>query len=227
MLFFFPGYLPGSIHIKKENLKETLYTFTPLREFIGDLMTNKEPIKRSLKGWTNIMRVHKRIFFICIITICAFTIHAASLPVVTFPLKPSPDTGPYQDEEFLEEASAIIYGLSNQTIPNGTTLLDLLTMQQKLARMNISPDLYPKAKQINAYLYYTAKAGNKNADAMTLTTAPWSPVYHDVSQLSEGATYQAASQVIWNQIKYLYPDVIPYTLSKFGEDKGYSFSGLW
>ncbi|MFH0968138.1 MAG: hypothetical protein V1862_10695 [Methanobacteriota archaeon] len=191
-------------------------------------MSQKRNRITSQKSWTHILKIYRRIFLICIITICAFTIHATSLPMVTFPLKPSPDTGPYQDEEFLEEANTMIYSLSNQTMPNGTELLNLLSMQQKLAKMNVSPSLYPKAKQINAYLYYSAKAGYNNVDAMMLTTAPWSPVYHDTSRLNEALKYQDASQVMWNQIKDMYPDVIPYKLSTFDDNTiQISDSGLW
>ena len=158
------------------------------------------------------MKIHRKIFLIGIIIICAFTVHAASLPMITFPLKPSPGAGPYQDEEFLELANDTIYSLSNQTIPNGTALLDLQTTQQKLSKMNISPKLYPTATQINAYLYYTAKAGNTYSDVMSFYSKPYSPVYQDESLTSEAREYQAASQTIWNRIQDLYPGVTPYRL---------------
>ncbi|PKL60921.1 MAG: hypothetical protein CVV33_00220 [Methanomicrobiales archaeon HGW-Methanomicrobiales-4] len=166
-------------------------------------MRQKESIMVSLKSWTNNLKIHRSIFFICIITICAFTIHATSLPMVTFPLKPSPEAGPYQDEEFLEEVNETIYGLSNQTIPNGTALRELQTKQQMLSKMSISPELYPTATQINAYLYYTTKAGTEYSDAMSFYTRPYSPVYEDESLIGEAQEYQAASKTIWNRIKDL------------------------
>lgn len=150
---------------------------------------------------------------ICIILLCICTIHTGALPTVLFPLKPSPATGPYQDEVFLELANRSIHDLSNQTIPNGTSLRDLQTTQQQLARMNISPRLYPRASLINAYLYYTAKAGDSYSDAMSLSDKPYSPLYKDIAQTSEAREYQAASQVIWEQLKDWYPEVKPYILS--------------
>ncbi len=173
-------------------------------------MTRKKTIKPSeiiLKR-----AITGRSFLIALIIVALWTIHAAALPTVMFPLKPSPATGPYQDAVFLDIANETIYGLSNQAIPNGTTLLELQTTQQQLAKMSISPDLYPRARQINAYLYYTSKAGGEYSDAMNLAGKPYSPAYKDNSVLSEARQYQAASQVIWNQIKDLYPGVTPYRL---------------
>lgn len=153
-----------------------------------------------------------RVLLITLIIMGICTIHVVALPTVMFPLKPSPQTGPYQDAEFLTIANETIYGLSNQTIPNGTMLREFQTNQQKLAKMNISPDLYPRARQINAYLYYTSKAGDAYSDAMSLASKPYSPEYTDSSITAEAKEYQIASQVIWNQIKDLYPDVTPYRL---------------
>ncbi|PWR70889.1 hypothetical protein [Methanospirillum lacunae] len=160
-------------------------------------------LNRTNTGW---------VLLIALIIMMICTIHVAALPTVMFPLKPSPITGPYQDAEFLTIANETIYGLSNQTIPNGTTLRELQTTQQKLAKMNISPDLYPRARQINAYLYYTSKAGDAYSDAMSLASKPYSPAYTDSSVTSEAKEYQIASQVIWNQIMDLYPGVSPYRL---------------
>jgi len=173
-------------------------------------MTRKETIKPS----QNILKraISGRSLLIALIIIAIGTIHAAALPTIMFPLKPSPATGPYQDAVFLDIANETIYGLSNQAIPNGTTLLELQTTQQQLAKMSISPDLYPRARQINAYLYYTSKAGDEYSDAMNLASKPYSPAYKDNSVLNEARQYQTASQVIWNQIKDLYPGVTPYRL---------------
>lgn len=70
--------------------------------------------------------------------------------------------------------------------------------------MNISLDLFPTAKQNNASLYYTAKAGDTYSDVMSFFSKPYSPVYLDESLISEAREYQAASQVIWNRIPDLY-----------------------
>ena len=174
-------------------------------------MIQKGDLLRTLDSSIRVERVLVRTFIILIlIGVC--TIPVTSLPMVMFPLKPSPATGPYQDTEFLKLANETIYGLSNQSIPNGTALRDLLTTQQNLAAMKISPELYPKAKQINAYLYYTAKSGDEYSDAMNLASKPYSPVYRDESVISVAKEYQTASQVVWDQIKDLYPGVIPYRL---------------
>jgi hypothetical protein len=132
--------------------------------------------------------------------------------MVRFPLKPSPDTGPYQDEEFLQLANETIYGLSNQTIPNGTALREFQTTQQKLSRMNISPEFYSTAKKINNYLYYSARAGDSYAEVTALYSKPYSPVYQDESIISEAREYQMASQILWREIEDLYPGVTPYRL---------------
>ncbi|WP_146201225.1 hypothetical protein [Methanospirillum lacunae] len=155
---------------------------------------------------------------VLIIVLCIA--HASSLPTILFPLKDSPATGPYQDDEFLTLASSAIYGLSNATIPNGTELRDLQSTQQKLAKMNISPDFYEKARKINAYLYYTAQAGDAYSDAMSLSGKAYSPVYEDPSALSEVQEYQAASKTMWNQIQDLFPGVEPYRITT--EEKPFS-----
>jgi hypothetical protein len=176
-------------------------------------MTQERSVAFPGKGGNNIMKNHKQIILIGIVSLCAFTIHAAAFPIVTFPLKPSPESGPYEDEKFLELANMTIYSLSNQTIPNGTALGNLQTTQQKLSRMNISPELHPTATYINDYLYYASKAGAEYSDALSLATSIYSPVYRNEGLLGEAKTYQAASQTIWNRIKDLYPGVIPYTIS--------------
>lgn len=155
---------------------------------------------------------------VLIIVLCVA--HASSLPTILFPLKDSPATGPYQDDEFLALATSTIYGLSNATIPNGTELRDLQSIQQKLAKMNISPDFYEKARKINAYLYYTAQAGDAYSDAMSLSGKAYSPVYEDPSALSEVQEYQAASKTMWNQIQDLFPGVEPYRITT--EEKPFS-----
>lgn len=157
-------------------------------------------------------RIFCRIIIIGIIGALIMIPHTAGLPMVLFPLKPSPDTGPYQDDEFQELANETIYGLSNQTMPNGTALRELQTVQQRLSKMDISPEFYPKAEQINAYLYYTARAGKEYAEVMRFYTRPYSPVYRDQSLIRTAREYQDASSQIWAAISDLYPGVSPYRL---------------
>lgn len=139
--------------------------------------------------------------------------HVSSLPTILFPLKDSPTTGPYQDDQFMTLATGTIYGLSNATIPNGTELRDLQTTQQKLASMNISPEFYEKARKINAYLYYTAQAGDAYSDLMSLAGKAYSPVTEDSSSMAEVQEYQAASKTMWNQIQDLFPGVTAYKIT--------------
>ncbi len=179
----------------------------------GRPMTQKRNEKLSPEIQNRLKAVSGRTFLTLLILVCVCTGYASALPTVMFPLKSSPANGPYQDSEFLELANETIYGLSNTTIPNGTSLRELQSAQQKLARMNISPGFYPTAKQINAYLYYASKSGDELSDALNLADKPYSPVYRDDTMISEARKYQAASQKVWNQIKAMYPGVVPYTLS--------------
>ncbi len=138
---------------------------------------------------------------------------ASALPVVLHPLIPSPDTGPYQDEIFFEMANETIYSLSDQPIPNGTSLLSLMTTQIQLSRMRISPDRHPEARQITIFLFYTARAGKTYADAMSLASKPYSPVYEDPSVLNDAREYESAARSTWKKIAYLYPGYTPYRLT--------------
>jgi hypothetical protein len=170
-------------------------------------------------------------------------ISSAGLPMVGFSLKPSPAEGPYQDAEFLEQANMTIYSLSNQSVPTGTPLRDLQTVQQKLSKMSISPEQYSFASDVNAFLYYTGKAGNEYGDAISLTNSPYSPVGMDGAQYAEANNYYLAAKTVWERIKDHYPDVTLYTLSEssdgtsdetsddfigFGNNQGSrGHTGLW
>jgi len=182
----------------------------------GDIMTQKKRIL-SPEHLTLMRRLSGQTFLIALIIIGICTPPLAALPTVLFPLKPSPAVGPYQDAEFLDLANETIFGLSNQTIPNGTTLRELQTTQQQLAKMSVSPGFYPRARQINAYLYYTSKAGDEYSDAMILASKPYSPQYQDESVLIEAQQYQTASLLMWNQIKDFYPGLNPYRLETISE----------
>jgi hypothetical protein len=139
---------------------------------------------------------------------------ASALVIVGFPLKSSPPQGPYQDEEFLDLANDTIYAYTNETLPNGTDLLTLSTIQQQLSRMNISPELHPEATQINAFLYYTTKAGEEFEEALSITGKAYSPAYRDTSAYADAYEYQNASRVVWEKIKERYPGIVPYKLTE-------------
>jgi hypothetical protein len=180
---------------------------------IRAIMTRSTFIHPVLQEEIKKGRTLQRVLMITVLMTALCVAHAASLPTILFPLKESPNTGPYQDDQFMALASSAIYGLSNATIPNGTELRDLQTTQQKLAKMNISPDFYEKARKINAYLYYTAQAGDAYSDAMSLSGKAYSPVYEDQAALSEVQEYQAASTTMWNQIQDLFSNVTPYRIT--------------
>jgi len=180
--------------------------------------------------------------FISLLAICAIPVcSAANLPMIGFPLKPAHAEGPYQDEQFLEKANLSIYALSNTTVPNGTTLLEVQSIQQQISKMNISPKLYPVASNINAFLYYTGKAGNEYSAAMSLSSSQFSPVGPDSSQFQDADMYYSAAKTVWGRIQNIYPDVTLYTLSGTTDTTSYNgntlyapvssphgaYSGLW
>jgi hypothetical protein len=183
----------------------------------------------------------KAVILICLIALCAIPVYSsASLPMVGFPLKPSPEDGPYQDDEFIEKANTSIYSLSNKTVPTGLTLRDLQSVQQQLSKMSISPEFYDEASTINAFLYYTTKAGDEYDDAMTLSNSPYSPVTEDSAMFNDANEYYLAAKNVWEKIKSRYPDVTLYTMgsasSGSAENNLYAYdtpvssrghSGLW
>ena len=146
---------------------------------------------------------------ICVLPICS----SAALPLVNFPLKPSPSEGPYQDTEFLEKANETIYTLSNQSVPNGTGLLELQSVQQQLAKMNVSKELHPVASDINAFLYYTGRAGSEYGDSVSFTSSLLIPASQGASQLAEAIKYYQAATEVWKGIQEMYPNVTIYTMN--------------
>jgi hypothetical protein len=160
---------------------------------------------------------------LCILPICA----SASLPLVGFPIKPSPATGPYDDEKFLEQTNTTIYGLSNQTIPTGLALRNLQTQQQQLSKMSISPELYPEAELINTFLYYTGKAGDEYDDANIISDKPYTPITSDSAIFREAEEYYQAAQTIWEKIKGRYPGVTLYTMKSSSSSDSNSDSDLF
>ena len=90
-----------------------------------------------------------------------------------YPLKPTPQNGPYDDKKFMEVATTEIMGLSGKMIPTeGTDLLNLKSTQLQISRMNISPNHYPEASIINAYLYKIGQAGDAYGTTKSLTDHP-------------------------------------------------------
>jgi hypothetical protein len=149
---------------------------------------------------------------VCIIsTIPVYT--SASAPKITIPLNPSPAQGPYQDDEFLEKANATINSLSGKAVPNGTDLRELQSVQQQLAKMKISPEFYPVASDIYAFLYYTGKAGDEYGNALTMSSSLNIPASQSTSQFNEAENYYTAATEIWEGIREYYPEVILYKLS--------------
>lgn len=157
-----------------------------------------------------IRSIHRLLILIVLGSCICLSVSA--LVIVGSPLKPSPSQGPYQDEEFLALANDTIYTYTNGTVPNGTDLLILSTTQKQLSRMNISPELHPEATQINAFLYYTAKASEEFEDALSITGKPYSPQYRDTTAYADAYAYQNASRVVWEKIKDRYPGIVPYKL---------------
>ncbi|HWQ63976.1 MAG TPA: hypothetical protein VN429_06130 [Methanospirillum sp.] len=146
--------------------------------------------------------------------VCLLPLQASALPMVGFSLKPSPASGPYQDKDFLEQANKTIYGLSNKTLPTGTALTDLRTVQGKISKMNISPSLYSNATDINAFIYYTWKSGDEYEDASSLGDSFYSPVTSDSSLYDDANEYYEAAKTTWDRIKSRYPGATLYTMPK-------------
>ncbi len=127
-----------------------------------------------------------------------------------FPLKPSCPTGPYDDQKFMDLATIQINGFSEKMLPTeGTDLLNLKSTQLQISRMNISPDFYPRASLVNAYLYKLNQAGEMYGTTKRLTDHPstlGSPVF---DQYSKARSYYNDAMETWNQIKDLFPKVVP------------------
>ncbi|WP_146201114.1 hypothetical protein [Methanospirillum lacunae] len=129
---------------------------------------------------------------------------------LTYPLKPSPSIGPYDDQKFLNNSTAILTKLSGKIIPiEGPDLLNLKSEQIQLSRLNISPDFYPEATKINAYLFKISQAGETYGTSKRLTEHPdtlGSPVY---DQYTKARSYYSDAMEIWTDIKDLFPNTKP------------------
>lgn len=127
-----------------------------------------------------------------------------------YALKPSPAIGPYDDQKFLNNSTAIITKLSGKIIPiEGPDLLNLKSEQIQLSRLNISPDFYPEATKINAYLFKIFQAGETYGTSKRLTDHPdslGSPVY---DQYTKARSYYSDAMDIWADIKNIFPNTKP------------------
>ena len=130
-----------------------------------------------------------------------------------FPLKSPSPTGPYEDHKFMNTVTTQINGLSGKMLPTeGTDLLNLKSTQFQISRMNISPDLYPRASLINAYLYKLNQAGETYGTTKRLTDHPstlGNPVY---DPYSKARSYYNDAMETWSDIKDLFPGNVPPTL---------------
>jgi hypothetical protein len=156
---------------------------------------------------------NKILLIVSLVVVCALPVcTSAGLPMVQFPLKASPAQGPYQDDAFFAKGDKLITSLSNTSVPSGTALLDLISTQQTISRMSISPALHAKAQNVNDFLFYTGKAGTYYSDASSLTHSPYSPISQGEAGLDDANIYYSAAKQVWERIKDDYPGVTLYTL---------------
>ncbi len=141
---------------------------------------------------------------------------APKFELMPLSMKAPSDAKPYNDEAFMNEAEKIIGKISNSSVPTGTKLSEVTDAYYRLIMENVSPELFPNAHNIVAYLYYTSMAGEVYED------------YHEymnsVSKTTDGSEYymvadqnrQVAAE-FWNKIKDLYPNMTMFTLPPVGE----------
>ena len=141
---------------------------------------------------------------------------APKFELMPLSMKAPSDAKPYNDEAFMSEAEKNIGKISNSSVPTGTKLSEVTDAYYRLIMENVSPELFPNAHNIVAYLYYTSMAGEVYED------------YHEyinsVSKTTDGSEYytvadqnrQVAAE-FWNKIKDLYPNMTMFTLPPVGE----------
>jgi len=207
--------------------------------FKSDLQETLSPIPVNVTGYM----INRTALFliICLCAVCILPLQVSGLPMVGFSLKPSPASGPYQDTEFLEKANNTINDLSNKTLPTGNAVASLRTTQGEMSKMSISPALYQNATDINAFIYYTWKAGDEYDDATSLGgNEYYAPSTIDSSQVEEATEYYLAAKTMWERIKSRYPGVTLYTMPEsstmtngnydpytHGSTSKGAYSGLW
>ncbi len=121
------------------------------------------------------------------------------------------DAGPYNDEVFMKEATKVIGMISNTTVPTGSVLGELTDTYYRLIMEDVSPDLFPLANNIVAYIYYSSMAGTVYEDYHTYLNS--------VSKSTDGSEYYAVadqyrqvSAEYWDKIKDSFPNMTMYTL---------------
>ncbi len=141
---------------------------------------------------------------------------APEFELMPLSMKAPSDAKPYNDDAFMNEAEKIIGKISNSSVPTGTKLSEVTDAYYRLIMENVSPELFPNAHNIVAYLYYTSMAGEVYED------------YHDylgsVSKTTDGSEYytvadqnrQVAAE-FWNKIEDLYPNMTMFTLPAVGD----------
>ncbi len=130
-------------------------------------------------------------------------------------MKASSDATPYNDDAFMSEAGKIIGKISNSTVPTGSLLSEVTDAYYRLIMENVSPDLFPTANNIIAYIYYASMAGNAYTDYHSYLTS--------VSKTTDGSEYytladqyRQVSAEYWDQIKDKFPNMTMYTLPPAG-----------
>lgn len=153
------------------------------------------------------MKTAGKILIVLGILVC-LSIPASALHYgVHFPLKPSPPDGPYDDDDFLSTATSAINDMSGKDVPTGgNDLLELMTTQAQLSKMNISPDAFQKDSDIVAYLYYLYKAGQEYEETESLTFTPFSPVGPNNDPYQEAHQYFDDASDTWTKISDVFPD---------------------
>ena len=89
---------------------------------------------------------------------------APTFELMPLSMKAPSDANPYNDEAFKSEAEKIIGKISNSSVPTGAKLSEVTDAYYRLIMENVSPELFPNAHNIVAYLYYTSMAGEVYED---------------------------------------------------------------
>ncbi|MDD1724626.1 MAG: hypothetical protein LUQ07_05810 [Methanospirillum sp.] len=148
------------------------------------------------------------------VVLCVTICSAAFAPVfepMPLSMKNSSDAKPYEDESFLKDAGEVIGKISNSSVPTGSKLSEVTDAYYRLIMDNVSPELFPKADNIVAYIYYTSQAGSAYTD--------FNDYKKSVSKSTDGSEYYTVadqyykkSGEYWDKIKDLYPNQSMYTL---------------
>ncbi|HWQ68158.1 MAG TPA: hypothetical protein VN372_14980 [Methanospirillum sp.] len=117
----------------------------------------------------------------------------------------------YKDDAFRADATEVIESLSNRTVPTGRENSQVYGAYSRLRGMSVSPEFYPAAYDMVAFLYYTAKAGEAYEEFHQKQNSMSSITNGDeYYQLAEN--YYEAANVYWDALKAQFPSVTVYTL---------------